>query len=63
VTDTLESRGASGQGPRTTTGGGAIAQSDVSDPGDNVVEVWDFFARGPIDGLPEHERFDPRRTG
>jgi hypothetical protein len=35
----------------------------VSDPGDNVVEVWDFFARGPIDGLPEHERFDPRRTG
>jgi catechol-2,3-dioxygenase len=31
----------------------------LEDPAGNIVEVWDFFARRPIEALAEEERSNP----
>jgi catechol-2,3-dioxygenase len=49
--DTLEARGAQVRGPKEHEGGDRSIY--VEDPTGNIVEVWDFFARRPIDALAE----------
>lgn len=49
--DTLEARGAPVRGPEEHDGGDRSIY--VQDPAGNVVEVWDFFARRPIDALAD----------
>ena len=57
----LEGHGASVRGPVEHPGGDRSIY--VEDPEGNIVEVWDFFARRPIEALAEEERFRSRRTG
>jgi catechol-2,3-dioxygenase len=47
----LAARGAPVQGPKRHDGGDRSIY--VKDPAGNVVEVWDFFARRPIDALAD----------
>jgi catechol-2,3-dioxygenase len=59
--DTLQGRGAPVRGPEEHDGGDRSIY--VEDPAGNIVEVWDFFARRPIEALAAKERFRSRRTG
>jgi hypothetical protein len=59
--DTLEARGAPVGGSEEHDGGDRSIY--VEDPAGNIVEVWDFFARRPIEALTEDERFRASRTG
>jgi catechol-2,3-dioxygenase len=50
IAQRLEAHGASVRGPERHDGGDRSLY--VQDPEGNVVEVWDFFARGrPVEGL------------
>lgn len=49
--DALAERGAPVRGPEEHDGGDRSIY--VEDPAGNIVEVWDFFARRPIDALAE----------
>jgi catechol-2,3-dioxygenase len=49
--DALAARGTPVRGPEEHAGGDRSIY--VEDPAGNVVEVWDFFARRPIDALAE----------
>jgi len=49
--ETLAERGAPVRGPEEHEGGDRSIY--VEDPAGNIVEVWDFFARRPIEALAE----------
>jgi catechol-2,3-dioxygenase len=49
--DTLARCGASVRGPEEHDGGDRSIY--VEDPAGNIVEVWDFFARRPIEALAD----------
>jgi catechol-2,3-dioxygenase len=49
--DALTARGAAVRGPQEHEGGDRSIY--VEDPEGNIVEVWDFFARRPIEELAE----------
>jgi len=51
LADALVDRGARVEGPEEHAGGDRSIY--VEDPAGNIVEVWDFFARRPIDELAE----------